>query len=93
MALRPCITCGVLINSGSYCPRHMPARSPSSQHTRTYAWRKLRAQILARDRWQCYVCGDFADQVDHIVSVAAGGSDHPSNLAACCSKHNKAKGG
>lgn len=43
----------------------------------------IRPRILKRDNWTCYVCGlHGADQVDHIIPRAEGGSDKDSNLAA-----------
>jgi len=76
MALKPCTVCG-RPSHGSHCPAH--ARNGS-----TRAWRSLRAQILARDRHRCRLCGDPATEVDHIVRVIDGGTDHPSNLRALC---------
>ena len=55
------------------------------------AWRELRLKILARDANTCAYCGLPADQVDHIVPVAAGGSDHPDNLTAACRRCNLKK--
>jgi len=77
MALKPCITCG-LPSHGSRCPAHTPRNGS------TRAWRSLRAQILARDRHRCTLCGAPATEVDHIVRVIDGGTDHPSNLRALC---------
>lgn len=57
--------------------------SGRGRSTSTTAWRALREEILERDGYLCYLCGDpGADTVDHIVSVAAGGSDDVDNLAA-----------
>jgi 5-methylcytosine-specific restriction enzyme A len=87
VALRRCLgSCGALINSGSYCVRCRPRNGS------TRAWRSLRSQILARDRYQCQVCGRPAAHVDHITPVIAGGTDHPSNLQALCGVCNLAKG-
>jgi 5-methylcytosine-specific restriction protein A len=36
-------------------------------------------------------CGAPAEHVDHIMPVAAGGTDHPSNLQALCQSCNLAK--
>lgn len=64
----------------------------TSRHERGYgaAWDKLRKQILDRD---CYLCqcpqckGGMlrvtpANEVDHILSKAQGGTDDTSNLRA-----------
>ena len=46
-------------------------------------WSRLRRRILRRDMGVCYICGrPGANSVDHIRSVADGGSDDESNLAA-----------
>jgi 5-methylcytosine-specific restriction protein A len=50
-------------------------------------WRRLRDQIMARDGYmcQCDRCKGVklvAHEVDHILPVAKGGTDDPSNLRA-----------
>ncbi len=86
MTLRPCITCGTLTNVGSRCPTHQIRRD------RGRPWRRLRAQILTRDRYRCRACGEPAEHVDHVVPIARGGIDDPSNLEALCAACNLAKG-
>lgn len=61
-------------------------------------WRRLRQEILERDKYLCQ-CEDckaskqvtLADEVDHIVPISQGGTDDPSNLRAINSEHHKAK--
>lgn len=44
-------------------------------------WPKRRAAVMKRDEGRCYICGgDGADQVDHVVPVAWGGTDDLINL-------------
>jgi 5-methylcytosine-specific restriction endonuclease McrA len=48
------------------------------------AWQTVRQKVLTRDMDSCYLCGGpGANQVDHLVGVADGGSNDLSNLASC----------
>jgi hypothetical protein len=57
---------------------------------------KLRYQVLERDGFACQCCGGTAPNVtlhvDHIVAVANGGTNHPTNLRAICITCNIGKG-
>lgn len=54
-----------------------------TQRTATASWRTTRLRILERDCGRCHVCGvDGADQVDHVVALAEGGTQDDANLAA-----------
>jgi 5-methylcytosine-specific restriction endonuclease McrA len=66
-------------------------RSVSSSTGYGAAWRRLRLGILARDRYVCAYCGAPANSVDHVVPRAAGGTDRPTNLVACCTSCNSAR--
>jgi 5-methylcytosine-specific restriction protein A len=85
-----------------YCEQHTTPRTPRGTHAgrqgSTYAWRKIRARILRRDGHRCTFalndgtrCGATATEVDHIIELADGGTDHPSNLRAACHPHHAAK--
>jgi len=50
-----CLRCGRLIGRGQ---SHCKACRPRNGSTRQ--WRELRAQILARDRYTCQLCGSPA---------------------------------
>lgn len=58
---------------------------------------QLRMSILRRDGFRCRYCGRSAPEVvlevDHIRSRRDGGTDDPTNLAACCRDCNGGKGG
>jgi hypothetical protein len=65
------------------------SKSWSNGSTRT--WRRVRAAVLARDRYLCKVqisgvCTTKADTVHHVNGRAAG--DNPSNLVASCTPCN-----
>lgn len=52
--------------------------------------------MLARDKYLCQPClrtGRYtqADEVDHIQSLASGGTDDAANLQAICEDCHKAK--
>lgn len=57
----------------------------------TRAWRQLRQRVLQRDGHVCNYCGDVATHVDHIIPVAAGGTDSMDNLTAACARCNQKK--
>lgn len=58
----------------------------------TRKWRELRLEILARDNYTCYICGNpEANQVDHIHPRSRGGEDTPDNLSAICKRCNTKK--
>jgi len=73
-------------------------RTASSRLVNTAAWRKVRAQVLKRDRNRCQIrddgCTGEASQVDHIVNVGAGGAPlDPRNVQAVCARCNARKAG
>lgn len=49
----------------------------------TWEWKQTRDRILKRDNNICHVCRrPGADQCDHIIPRAEGGTDEDDNLAA-----------
>jgi len=58
--------------------------------------KKLRFEIFKRDGFQCQYCGATPPavvlHVDHIVPVAGGGENDPSNLVTSCEPCNLGKG-
>lgn len=78
-----------------YCETCTPKKnwqgSRRGKATAGAPWRRLRAEILERDDYRCYLCGqDGVDVVDHLVPVAEGGTDDPGNLGAICRRcHGK----
>ncbi len=41
----------------------------------------------------CWICGCEADQVDHVISLDRGGTNHPANLRPACAACNRRKWG
>lgn len=56
-------------------------------------WRRLKEKIHLRDNWTCQHCHRVTTQLelDHIVNVAQGGTDHESNLQSLCPPCHKDK--
>ncbi len=56
----------------------------------------VRIRVMKRDRFQCTYCAapgtDAELEVDHIIPVARGGSNHMSNLTTACRACNQKKG-
>lgn len=57
--------------------------------------KRLRYEVLRRDNHTCQYCGgespDVKLTVDHVIPVALGGGDEPSNLVAACKDCNTGK--
>lgn len=86
--LRACVRCGRPAKE-SFCTKHKPKPWAGSRRRKLMglsggAWETLRQRVLARDMGCCYLCDNLgADQVDHLVEVADGGTNHLTNLASC----------
>jgi len=84
---------------GGRCPTHVIneryiAAWTGSTHapTNTQAWRILRKQVIQRDDGYCQRCGTpGANQVDHIVPLAEGGTDALENLQLLCEPCHRSK--
>jgi 5-methylcytosine-specific restriction endonuclease McrA len=78
--MKACVICGRLTRDSPRCELHQLRK-----HSRSRSFQRTRALILA-NATECGRChGPFdnpADPpvIDHIVAVAHGGSDDPSNL-------------
>lgn len=57
--------------------------------------KRLRYEILRRDNHACRYCGRSAPEVpltvDHVIPIALGGGDDPTNLATACKDCNSGK--
>ncbi len=73
-----------------------PTRPSSTERGYGHAWKVRRDRIMKRDGGLCQLCKQagllvLAQEVDHIVSRAAGGTDDDDNLRALCVPHHRAK--
>lgn len=72
------------------------AQTASATRTRGRAWMTIRERVMKRDCGLCQQCKregrlQLAEQVDHKVEHADGGSDDDSNLEALCGDCHKVK--
>ena len=70
-------------------------RVPMYDHPRVQRTRRHqthREDVMRAGKGMCHICGQGgADAIDHVVPVAWGGSDHPSNLAPAHTSCNSRK--
>jgi 5-methylcytosine-specific restriction protein A len=86
-----CITCGRKVFGASRCREHRGKawknRPKANQDRYSGNWPQLVQQILRRDPW-CMLrgtgCERLSVEVDHIRSVAEGGTNSPENLRGVC---------
>jgi 5-methylcytosine-specific restriction endonuclease McrA len=56
-------------------------------------YKRVRLQVLARDGYTCYYCGQDATTVDHVISIKHGGDPiNMDNMVAACRRCNSSKG-
>ncbi len=59
---------------------------------RNSSFRASYLTFLARDNWQCVMCGKKEElQFNHIIPYSKGGSNTPENLQILCAPCNKKK--
>lgn len=91
------------------CMRRVQRRNEKTlrrARKRGVAWERISVlRVLARDKWQCQLCGcatparlrgqmvDNAPELDHIVPLSAGGGHTWANVQCACRKCNYLKAG
>ena len=88
-----CVTCGAATTAGRRCPTcevmHQHRRNAQPRR-RAYADPVYRAIPLGG---RCWVCGQMgADTRDHVVPLAMGGSNEPSNVRPAHRACNSGRG-
>jgi predicted restriction endonuclease len=96
MPWRPCVKCGTLVMSGSYCSQHKPVSKSATRQTPGRgggsAAAAFRKAVIGRSEGRCeaVVDGQRCNSTDrvqahHIVKLRDGGSNNPltNGLAAC----------
>ena len=74
----------------------LPSRKSASERGYGAEWKKQRARIMLRDKRLCQPClrkalTTVANEVDHIIPRARGGTEDDSNLQAICIPCHKVK--
>lgn len=76
----------------------MPGRRPAANrqrtrewHTGSKVWLAIRAEVLARDRYQCAACGRYGNHVDHIDGNSRHNPRDGSNWQTLCHSCHSAK--
>ena len=89
--------CRAIAEPGTYrCSEHQTKKVYKRSGDLTTA---MKNAIRKRDNFECAVCGEYADEVDHVVELNEFGPDEkhlanrPSNLQLLCGKHHKDKTG
>ena len=88
MILRSCVKCG-RPSPGVYCRAHKPKPWKGSKRRQRMGvsggrWATIRRRVLERDRGICYLCDQpGANEADHLIEVANGGSNDLTNVASC----------
>lgn len=65
----------------------------ANKRNRGRSWRKLRLEVLLRDKYTCQHCGlvSISLEVDHTIPLSKGGLHVESNLRCACRKFNGLK--
>jgi 5-methylcytosine-specific restriction protein A len=74
--------------------KRIDARPSAAKRGYDRNWKRIRIQVLIRDNYTCQDCGDVVDgkdaHVDHVIPLAAGGTNELSNLKTRCIRcHSK----
>lgn len=92
---RPCVDCGIVVRATRCVPcGRAKERNRIRREQRGYdsAWRRLSQMMRAAHPW-CAKCGSTKDlTLDHIISLANGGTNDAANAQVLCRKCNSQKG-
>ena len=64
---------------------------PSSKRSKRWEWERTRQQVFRMYGKNCNVCGEPANEVDHIIELDAGGDESLDNLQVLCTYHHAIK--
>jgi len=68
---------------------------PSSKRRKelgSHKWKKQRELVFRTKGHDCYICGEWATAIDHVISAKRGGGNDLENLEPICKSCNSKKG-
>ncbi|MGV9693341.1 HNH endonuclease [Streptomyces sp. NPDC003444] len=93
-----CIQAGCTVTTvrDGRCADHQTRKSwdrlSARNRSRPKNWTRIRARVLARDRFRCQSCGARQElEVDHLTPVSRGGSWELENLWTLCRPCHRTK--
>lgn len=98
MPQRPCLSCGILVATASYCAQCRPAAQPTRQTAGRRNPSVFRQAVLRAAGYRCEallngVRCDVTDpallEAHHVVGVVEGGTDRAENGRALCRVHHR----
>lgn len=92
--MKPCLSCGTP-SKGTRCTACRLAKDRTRVRPGYRTAYRDPAYIQAKGALRgapCWMCGAPSDTVDHLTPLAAGGTNHPSNLAPACRTCNSSRG-
>ena len=86
------VTRGRCERHATHYNRELKRRTKGADVYKTKRWQVLRRSVLRRDRYTCQSCLKWANEVDHVVPINAGGAVwDASNLQALCKPCHSSK--
>lgn len=82
----------LVFNSKAKASTQQMASSNKRKHLATRQWRKQRELVFRTKGHDCYLCGEWANAIDHVTPAKLGGTDDLDNLEPICSRCNSRKG-
>jgi len=71
---------------------HVQNRQATREYnTNSKAWKAIRREVLARDRYLCQSCRKYGDQVDHIDGDSCNNPRDGSNWQTLCKRCHSSK--
>jgi hypothetical protein len=87
---RPCLRCGSLLRTGSYCARCQPSRFNKAKRGSGWQASRFRREVLAQTGGRCAVPG-CPTPFDGVEAHHLGAGDAEGGVALCRRHHREAE--